>query len=554
MKNLEKAVLILEQLADQGVGTLCLCPGGRNAAFVSLLSKSRGFEIISFYDERSAGFFALGRSRRDQKPVAVLTTSGTAVSELLSPVIEAYHSDVAVVVVSSDRPRRLRGTGAPQTIEQSRIFKGYVEKSWDIENCKDFKFQASFKKPLHVNVCFDEPLLDGDIPSKVFYPKRTLLYGGSEKNRKKSRSFGLSSQIQSFKKFTENSNKNLNRCLVVVGALRENQRQAVTSSLLKQEVPIFLESLSGLKCQESLMEKRIFCGEKTVSKMIRSGEIRSVLRLGDVPLGRYWRDLDQMKIPILSISDKNFSGTDKSEMFTHSLLEDPLTFIDLPPWDWSEWKKTDRKLFEKVKTKAEKFSFSEVGLVFELTKQIPRDHSIYLGNSLPIRLWDLMNQKHFRIFASRGVNGIDGQVSTAFGLHDFKKPLWIILGDLTTLYDFSGFWLTPYLIENKAQVNLVVINNHGGQIFSRLFHDPLFCNHHELGFEKLAQFWNWSYQKFEKNLRLKKSPLKFQHLQNREWIENPGGMETSQKDILNFCELCVDKKANENFWREYDKL
>ena len=146
MKNLEMAALILEQLAGQGVRTLCLCPGARNAAFVSLLSKSRGFEVISFYDERSAGFFALGRSRRDQRPVAVLTTSGTAVSELLSPVIEAYHNDVALVVVSSDRPRRLRGTGSPQTIEQSQIFGNYVEKSWDMERCDDFHFQASFKK------------------------------------------------------------------------------------------------------------------------------------------------------------------------------------------------------------------------------------------------------------------------------------------------------------------------------------------------------------------------------------------------------------------------
>ena len=80
-----------------------------------------------------------------------------------------------------------------------------------------------------------------------------------------------------------------------------------------------------------------------------------------------------------------------------------------------------------------------------------------------------IEQRHSEVFASRGVNGIDGQVSTAFGLCDFEKPIWIILGDLTTLYDFSGFWLTTYLIEKKAMVNFIVINNHGGQIFHVFF-------------------------------------------------------------------------------------
>ncbi len=518
MKNLEMATLVLEQLADCGIKTLCLCPGARNGPFVSLLSKSGGFEIISFYDERSAGFFALGRSRRDREPVAVLTTSGTAVSELLSSVIEAYHNNAALVVVSSDRPKRLRGTGAPQTIEQSQIFGKYVEKSWDMENCKNFHFQASFKKPLHINVCFDEPLLDGKIPSKTFYPKKICNSGDTE--------------VLSLKK------TKLDHCLVVVGGLRRDQRKIVASSLLKLEIPFFLESLSGLRHQTDLMEKRIL-SEKTVSRMVCDGDVRSVLRLGDVPLGRYWRDLDQMKLPVLSVSDKEFSGTDKSQIGVHSLLKDPLIFFDPPPWDWFEWKKRDRKFYKNIKEKAEKSCFSEAGLIFEITKKIPTDHCVYIGNSLPIRLWDMMDQRHSEIFANRGVNGIDGQLSTAFGLCDFKKPMWIILGDLTTLYDFSGFWLTTYLIEKKAMVNLIVVNNHGGQIFSRLFQDPLFCNEHELSFKNMARFWNWSYQKFEKKTCLN-SGLGLELFQKK------------NKTSLNFYELCVDKKENESFWKEYD--
>ncbi len=534
MKNLEMAALVLEQLASRGVETLCLCPGSRNGAFVSLLSKSRGFEIISFYDERSAGFFALGRARRDQKPAAVLTTSGTAVSELLSSVIEAYYNNVALVVVSSDRPKRLRGTGAPQTIDQSQIFKNHVEKSWDVEVGDEFHFQASFKKPLHINICFDEPLLDGKVPSMVFYPGKVC--------------HSIHSEVCKIKNFE------FDHCLVVVGGLKEPQRQVVASSLLKWEVPFFPESLSGLKSRTELMEKRILGGEKTVSRMIHSGDVRSVLRLGDVPLGRYWRDLDRMEIPVLSISDKNFSGTGKSQIYVHSLLSDPLASIEPLPWDWSGWREKDREIYAKTKEKAENFHFSEAGLIFEITKKIPEDHPVYLGNSLPVRLWDLMDQKHPLVFASRGVNGIDGQLSTALGLHDFKKPIWIILGDITTLYDFSGFWLTPYLIEKKARVNLIVVNNHGGQIFKRLFHDPLFCNKHKLDFGELARFWNWSYQKIEKKTHSNRLDMDFLFFQGRKPGEDSKEKNESRSDSLNFYELSIDEDENEGFWKEYDQL
>ena len=138
-----------------------------------------------------------------------------------------------------------------------------------------FIFRLPLKKPLHINICFDEPLLDGEIPSRIFCPEEMNTSGRSE--------------ISDPKKFK------FDRCLVVVGGLRENQRQVVASSLLKLEVPLFLESLSGLRDRADLMEKRILGGEKTISRMIHSGDIQSVLRLGDVPLGRYWRDLDQMK-------------------------------------------------------------------------------------------------------------------------------------------------------------------------------------------------------------------------------------------------------------------
>ena len=523
MTNLKMAELILEQLADKGVKTLCLCPGARNAAFVSLLSKSRGFEIICFHDERSAGFFALGRSRRDLRPAAVLTTSGTAVSELLSSVIEAYYSNTPLVVVSSDRPKRLRGTGAPQSIEQSEIFKNHVEKAWDLEACETFQLQASFTKPLHINICFEEPILDGKVFQKTFHPSDPVSEVLGPKAVSRKEDFRDSGHCVS------KTSGRLDRSLVIVGGLRENQRPAVASSLGRLEVPLFLEALSGLRNHQELREKRLLGGERMVQQMLHSGEVQSVLRIGDVPLGRFWRDLDTMKIPILNISNKEFPGISGCQTQIHSLLTDPLS-TDPPPWDWSHWKQKDRKIFDLIRNKAEAFPSSEVGLMHALTKQIPENHKIYIGNSLPIRIWDLMDPNHSMVFANRGANGIDGQLSTALGLHDFRQPLWVILGDLTTLYDFSGFWVSPYLRKQKAKVNLIVVNNHGGQIFSRIFEDPLFFYEHNLDFKNLARFWDWSYQKLGKS------------------------MDLSSKEPLNLYELCIDREENRGFWKEYDQL
>ncbi|MBI4126516.1 MAG: 2-succinyl-5-enolpyruvyl-6-hydroxy-3-cyclohexene-1-carboxylate synthase, partial [Deltaproteobacteria bacterium] len=126
MTNIARAEQVLEVLAACGVADICLCPGGRNSPFVTVLGKSQGFRLFTFPEERTAAFFALGRARATKRPVAVMTTSGTAVAELLPATIEAFYSGVPLVLVTADRPKSYRGTGAPQAIEQSDLFGVYV--------------------------------------------------------------------------------------------------------------------------------------------------------------------------------------------------------------------------------------------------------------------------------------------------------------------------------------------------------------------------------------------------------------------------------------------
>ncbi len=148
MSNIAAARELIARARSLGVEEFVVCGGSRNAPLIVALAEARTY---SFVDERSAAFFALGRSKRDDKPVAVVTTSGTAVAELLPATVEAYYSGTPLVLITADRPARFRGTGAPQTIEQVGIFGSYAATAIE---------KWSRRQPLHLNVEFDEPLID----------------------------------------------------------------------------------------------------------------------------------------------------------------------------------------------------------------------------------------------------------------------------------------------------------------------------------------------------------------------------------------------------------
>jgi 2-succinyl-5-enolpyruvyl-6-hydroxy-3-cyclohexene-1-carboxylate synthase len=152
MTNIERARQLVEQVRGLGTNDFCTCAGSRNSPLLAVLgSPGDDVRVFSFVDERSAAFFALGCVKQHGKPAAVVTTSGTAVAELLPAVIEAHYSALPLVLITADRPARYRGTGAPQAIEQVGIFGWYAATSLDGWNRA---------RPLHLNIEFDEPLID----------------------------------------------------------------------------------------------------------------------------------------------------------------------------------------------------------------------------------------------------------------------------------------------------------------------------------------------------------------------------------------------------------
>ena len=151
MTNIAAARRVIERVRESGVSDFCICGGSRNAPLIAVLGSMSDVHLYSFVDEHSAAFFALGRAKRDEKPVAVVTTSGTAAAELLPATVEAFYAGVPLVLITADRPASYRGTGAPQSIDQIGLFGDYA--ATDIEAWNG-------RTPLHLNVEFDEPLID----------------------------------------------------------------------------------------------------------------------------------------------------------------------------------------------------------------------------------------------------------------------------------------------------------------------------------------------------------------------------------------------------------
>ena len=294
--NIELAAVILNKLAESGVQDIIVCAGARNSPLVFILEKIKNVRVWNFFDERSAGFYALGISQREQKPVAVITTSGTAVAELLPAAVEATYTQTPLIFVTADRPRSYRGSGAPQTIDQVGIFSSYVETCFDIHHTDDaLNFTGwSQKAPLQINVSFAEPLIDADIPILDF--------------KAIDRKYFPVEDLFASRKLV------MDQALVIAGSLRADEIEILVPHLVRLGAPIYAEAQSNLRNRTELKSLLLLGGEKSVEAIFKQGLCKSILRIGGVPTLRFWRDLEDKyhHIPVNSVSSTDYTGLSRS--------------------------------------------------------------------------------------------------------------------------------------------------------------------------------------------------------------------------------------------------
>ncbi|QQL46101.1 2-succinyl-5-enolpyruvyl-6-hydroxy-3-cyclohexene-1-carboxylic-acid synthase [Sulfuriroseicoccus oceanibius] len=471
--NLERAAMVMDWLGNvAGVSEVVVCAGARNTPLLVAAEQNDALTCWRHFDERSAGFFALGRAQSSGDPVAVVVTSGTAVAELMPAVVEAHYSGVPLVVVAGDRPADWRGGGAPQSIEHSGIFGTYAIEAdligggeADFERLVGLRERWTGRGAAFVNVCFSEPLLAGELtlPDELSFedgdePLEDVDFGWCD---------ALLDEIDE------------SRVCVVVGDVDEGDRRDVAAGLAKLGLPVWAEVTSGMQAEPVLHELLIGDLVGVLSQPALCPQ--RVVRVGGVPNGRFWRDLeDRADIAVTCVSPTGLRGLGRTAGVT-AAAGDVMAFVgywgDRGPkvvdHDWlKRMYQVGAVLRERVAELVANFPQSEVALVAGALDQMRSADAVYLGNSLSIREAQLVCDGELSggVFANRGANGIDGQLSSFFGCGIGRDEAWGLFGDLTTLYDFSAPWMLDQLAARSegTRWRVVVINNGGGQIFSRL--------------------------------------------------------------------------------------
>lgn len=274
------------------------------------------------------------------------------------------------------------------------------------------------------------------------------------------------------------------RPLVVIGGLAPRHRERVRE--LTRSAISYAEPLSGLREHAS-----ITAGER----MIPRGRFDAVIRIGNVPTLRFWRDLETLDLPVTHYSDLPFTGLTRGEV--HPMAE-------LPRIDFTDdaFLGEDREFAARISAILDDEPQSELAMLRALSRELPENARVYLGNSLPIREWDLVASRAPRGIdyeGNRGANGIDGQLSTFFGWCDPSRDNVCVLGDLTAIYDLGAPWIVPQLGHRRFRI--VIVNNGGGRIFGRVaslraldpsLRERVIENAHALRFEQWAAMWGIS--------------------------------------------------------------
>jgi 2-succinyl-5-enolpyruvyl-6-hydroxy-3-cyclohexene-1-carboxylate synthase len=408
-------------------------------------------------DERSAGFFALGRALATTLPVAVVVTSGTAAAELHAAVAEADLAFVPLVVITADRPPELHGVGAPQVIEQGHLY-GDMVRLFQEPGVASPEYAPSWRPlakslwsaacgdsgppgPVHLNAAFVEPLIGaaGDLPARD--DTRVVPTVSSVT----STSTGFVSTGQ--------------KVLCVVG-------RGVSPSLVDECTSREWVILGDATAQGTLPH---------FDAMLRSGEFARrvrpdvVFRLGGLPASKVLGErLREWRVRTVAFTGAGFVA-DPDRLISETLVGLP-SDANSQKGDVNyaaSWRAAAHSVEQWLESLDDADALSEPLVARSVVSTAgERGVSLVVGSSMPVRdveWW--APPRRSSTFANRGVNGIDGVVSTVLGVGAASQVLGLV-GDLTMLHDVSG--LVDGLGSAGGSAVLVVLDNRGGGIFSFL--------------------------------------------------------------------------------------
>jgi 2-succinyl-5-enolpyruvyl-6-hydroxy-3-cyclohexene-1-carboxylate synthase len=516
-----------------GVRDYVVSPGSRSTP-LAMKTFERFGNVYVDVDERGAAFFALGLAKAKGCPVGVICTSGTAVGNWMPAVLEAESSRVPLLLLSGDRPPRLQNVGAPQTCDQLKLFGDHVrsfiqmplpaadEKS--VAYARQMALEACIAAygampgaascdagPVHLNFPFDEPLKparkQGEDASSVLPP--TVMPGQGLLSRD---AVGLFRIIKGKRVVA----------LCGEGSCNSNyDAQTLLTFARKRSVPLLADPLSGLR---SYNDPLIIDNYDTVFGEANPPAVDVVIRFGRWPVSKRCcqalqaTGATQIVVDMRDTRDLNTSTSlfvrCAPAVFAQAMVdvESSDAANSASAQEWSRRNDEAGQRIAKVRSALDADDF-EGAYVDQMLAEIPSNSLLFSANSMSIRAIDTFYRKSDRpltVLCNRGLNGIDGTLSSALGAAQAFEQTTVLIGDLAFLHDCNALALQNEMHIRELRgakmpsIVVVLLNNNGGGIFDMLpqksedeYFARLFLTPQDIAFKHLANAFGANYRRVE---------------------------------------------------------
>ena len=557
----EYIAALVDEFYQLGVRHAVFSPGSRSTTMAMLFKEHEGFETYMNIDERSASFMALGIAKAHKEPTVLVCTSGSAVSHYLPAVLEAQYSGVPLIVLSADRPHTLLHVGAPQTVDQHKIFgtavnyfeelavpqeSHYYTYPRQVARKAYMKAMDTKKGPVHINVPLFEPLVPelsrnhfeaGRSSFKVVKPNYSDIFACGEGN---------------------NLLERYERILILAGPQIDiDEAETICSFGEALQAPILADPLSNVRgcgtskvvisTYDALLAGQAFWHELKPDCVIQFGQIVVSKRVQQMVAS--WDNVEYIEVnPTMD----SMNPTGKTTMHMQASID---VFTNLygvkndSPAYLGKWQHLETAGKQQLGTAIEEPSCFEGRTIRELQQHIPDYAQVLVANSMSIRDFDYFwfsGESKAVLYGNRGVNGIDGTISTALGLAANGRPTYLVTGDLSLFHDLNGL-----AVAKTHNLNLTIIlhNNDGGGIFEYLpqkgtkHFDYLFSTSQGLDYSGAAKLYGCGYTKISSPNELSFVLAKIGQESGVHIIEIPTNREYSRELHKKYTKVSVDMEA-----------
>ena len=613
----EYIAALVDEFYQLGVRHAVFSPGSRSTTMAMLFTEYEGFETYMNIDERSASFMALGIAKAHKEPTVLVCTSGSAVAHYLPAILESQYSGVPLIVLSADRPHTLLHTGAPQTVDQQKIFGTAVNYYEELAVPQDehyytyprqvarkayMKAMDTKKGPVHINVPLFEPLVPeldrkhfvmGRSPYKVFKPNYGDVF--SYQNRSNNTSNPSNASNVSYTKNTTDNNTNnpnnsnllfaqYKRVLILAGPqIDVDEVESIHSFAENLQAPILADPLSNVRrCHKAgaiddnhevasnhnndtnmTQDKQVsdvvistydaFLADKDLWSVLKPD---CVIQFGQIVVSKRvqqmvasWDNVEYIEVNPTMDSMNPMGKTTihmqtSIDMFTYlfAVKNESNAYLN-------RWQCLDVAGKAQLSTAIEEPSSFEGRTIRELQQHIPDNSQVLVANSMTIRDFDYFwfsGESDAVLYGNRGVNGIDGTVSTALGLAANGQPTYLVTGDLSLFHDLNGL-----AVAKTHNLNLTIIlhNNDGGGIFEYLpqkgtkHFDYLFSTSQGLDYSGAAKLYGCGHTKISSPDELSHVLAKVSTESGVHIIEIPTDREYSRQLHRKYTNVSVDMEA-----------